>query len=233
MAGRVATRSLTDIAASARRVFTAKGYRATGISDVAKELGLSHGALYTYVRSKEALLYLALAHSIRSELLDRMAVPVELPVAEEVVGLARQWLDRNGFPRLTAAVDRPAAGPARAEFGRIVDELYAFVADNRDTLALVMQCAQELPEMFQFWFVQRRRGHFEALSRYLEEGIRTGRLRAVPDVPTAARFIAETVAWFAWHRLGDPDSAMLTDDRCRATVHHLLLAAFLPAEVNA
>jgi AcrR family transcriptional regulator len=231
MAGRVATRSLTDIAAAARRVLTAKGYRATGISDVAKELGLSHGALYTYVRGKEALLYLALAHSIRPDLLDGMALPVELPAERDVVGLARHWLDRNGFPRLTAAAQRPAAGPARAELGAIVDELYTFVAGNRDTLALVMQCAQELPEMFQFWFVERRRGVFAALSRYLEDGIGTGRLRAVPDVPTAARFIAETVAWFAWHRLGDPDSAMLTDEQCRATVHHLLLAAFLPVEV--
>jgi hypothetical protein len=52
----------------------------------------------------------------------------------------------------------------------------------------------------------------------------------VPDVPTAARFVAETVAWFAWHRLGDPDSAMLTDEHCRATVRHLLLAALLPTE---
>src|SRR3954447_16187476 len=124
MAGRPATRSLPEVAAAAWRVFTAKGYRSTGISDVAKELGLSHGALYTYVRSKEALLYLALAHSIRPDLLDRMALPVELPVAAEVVGLARQWLDRNGFPRLTAAVDRPAGGPARAEVGGGVGGAY-------------------------------------------------------------------------------------------------------------
>lgn len=84
--------------------------------------------------------------------------------------------------------------------------------------------------MFQFWFVQRRRGHFDALSTYLRKRIRSGHLRDVPDVPTAARFIAETVAWFAWHRLGDADSAMLTDDQCRATVRHLLLNAFVPEE---
>jgi hypothetical protein len=51
----------------------------------------------------------------------------------------------------------------------------------------------------------------------------------VPDVPVAARFIVETIAWFAMHRHGDPDSATLSDDACRRTVHHLLLAAFLPA----
>jgi hypothetical protein len=38
----------------------------------------------------------------------------------------------------------------------------------------------------------------------------------------------ETIAWFAMHRYGDPDSAMLDDAACRRTVRHLLLAAFLP-----
>jgi hypothetical protein len=51
----------------------------------------------------------------------------------------------------------------------------------------------------------------------------------VPDVPAAAPFIVETIAWFAMHRHGDPHSGMLDDAACRRTVRHLLLAAFLPA----
>jgi hypothetical protein len=43
----------------------------------------------------------------------------------------------------------------------------------------------------------------------------------------------ETIAWFAMHRHGDLDSAMLDDDTCRSTVRHLLLAAFLPATSEA
>ncbi|WP_410574939.1 hypothetical protein [Amycolatopsis sp. cmx-4-61] len=43
--------------------------------------------------------------------------------------------------------------------------------------------------------------------------------------------------WFvqrrrARHRLGDFDSAMLSDEKCRTTVRHLVLGAFLPAEEN-
>jgi hypothetical protein len=38
----------------------------------------------------------------------------------------------------------------------------------------------------------------------------------------------ETIAWFAMHRHGDPDSAMLDDETCRRTVHDLVVAAFLP-----
>ena len=230
MAGRVAARSLTEIAVAAERVFTRKGFRAAGISDVSAELGLSHGALYTYVQSKEALLYLALARSIRPEVLAGLTLPVALPDQDEVVALARNWANTEPFPSLAAAMAKQRVRSARQEFADIVDELYGFIEGNRDTLSLVSQCAQELPEMFQFWFVQRRRGHFRALSQYLERRIGSGHLRPVPDVPTAARFIVETIAWFAWHRLGDPDSAMLTDDLARGTVHHLLLAAFLPPE---
>ena len=227
MAGRAATRSLADVAAAAAQVFTQRGYREAGISDVAKALGLSHGALYTYVHSKEALLYVALAWSIGPELLEDLETPVRLSSEEEIVALARRWTDAEGLPKLTAASTRRRVDSVREEFGEIVDELYTFIETNRDVLALVAQCARELPEMFRFWFVQRRRGHFDALSGYLRKRIRSGRLREVPDVPTAARFIAETVAWFAWHRLGDPDSATLTDEQCRATVHHLLTSAFL------
>ncbi|GLY44590.1 hypothetical protein Amsp01_106130 [Amycolatopsis sp. NBRC 101858] len=227
MAGRTPTRSLADVADAAARVFTQRGYREAGISDVAKALGLSHGALYTYVQSKEALLYVALAWAIGPELLDGLETPVRLSSEDEIVTLARRWTEAEEFPRLAAAMSRRRVESAREEFGEIVDELYGFIERNRGVLALVAQCARELPEMFQFWFVQRRRGLFEDLSDYLRKRIRSGHLRAVPDVPTAARFIAETVAWFAWHRLGDPDSAMLTDDQCRATVHHLLTSAFL------
>lgn len=52
-------------------------------------------------------------------------------------------------------------------------------------------------------------------------------LRPVPDVATAARFIVETIAWFAWHRKGDPDSAMIGDDQARETVRYLVVAAFV------
>ncbi|WP_410592742.1 TetR/AcrR family transcriptional regulator [Amycolatopsis sp. lyj-23] len=162
MAGQAPTRSFADVARAAAQVFTRRGYREAGISDVAKELGLSHGALYTYVQSKEAPLYVALAWSIDPDLLDGLETPVRLSSEEEIVALARRWTEAEGFPRLAAASGRRRVESARAEFGEIIDELYSFIEHNRDVLALVAQCARELPEMFQFWFVQRRRGHFDA-----------------------------------------------------------------------
>ncbi|WP_425558837.1 hypothetical protein [Catenulispora subtropica] len=66
------------------------------------------------------------------------------------------------------------------------------------------------------------------LAAYLHARIDAGLLRPVPDVPIAARFITETIAWSAMHRHGDPDSATLGDEDCRRTVRDLVTASFLP-----
>jgi AcrR family transcriptional regulator len=43
---------------AAMRVFSQKGLVCSRMSDVAEEMGVSHGSLYNYVESKEALFYL-------------------------------------------------------------------------------------------------------------------------------------------------------------------------------
>lgn len=221
-------RPVGEIAEAAARVFLAKGYQAAGVSDVSAALGLSHGAVYTYAKSKEALLYLALLRLIRPDALEALATPVPTPTPEEIVALIDGWAtDGSGLPALAAAAGG-RQGPVADELGAIVDELYGFIERNRHLLALVERCAADLPELAQYYFVQRRRGMLDQLADYLTRRTRSGALGAVPDIPAAARFIVETIAWFAWHRLGDPDSAHLTDDACRATVRHLVLAAFVP-----
>jgi AcrR family transcriptional regulator len=46
----------TKIIEAARKVFTQKGYHDTTMDDIAKEIGVSKGALYSYFKSKEDLL---------------------------------------------------------------------------------------------------------------------------------------------------------------------------------
>lgn len=224
----MAARPLTEVADAAARVFRDIGYQAAGISDVSAALGLSHGAVYTYVSSKEALLYLALLRLVRPPALATLTIPVPAPPPDEVVALIDAWVANNAtFPVLAEALRRRRIPPVAEELAAVIDELYEFIETKRDILGLVALCARNLPELAIRYFVQFRRAHFERLGDYLGRRIRSGHLREVPDVPTAARFIVETVAWFAWHRMGDPDSGMLDDDTCRRTVRHLLLAAYL------
>jgi AcrR family transcriptional regulator len=231
MRGRKPVRPLTEVADAAVGVFTDKGFRSAGISDVSAALGLSHGALYTYVDSKQALLYLALLRAVQPEAVNTLAIPVTAPPPQEVVALVKAWAAgqaETAWPAAARSSGYPATRLIDQELGGIIDALYGFIEGHRQVLKLVARCAADLPELAQWYFVQQRRAMLEQLGGYLRQRIRTGELSPVPDVPAAARFIVETIAWFAMHRYGDPDSAMLDDDACRRTVRHLLLAAFLP-----
>jgi AefR-like transcriptional repressor, C-terminal domain len=173
--------------------------------------------------------FLALARAMRPEAVGTLRLPVHAPPEQEVVGLVQAWVAEQ-TAALAAGNDRdPSATPwADLELGSVIDIQYQFVAQHRRVLQLVARCATDLPQLTQWWFVQRRRATLQQLAEYLQRRIDSGELPSVPDVPAAARFIVETIAWFAMHRHRDPDSGMLDDDACRRTVRHLLLAAFLP-----
>jgi hypothetical protein len=127
-------------------------------------------------------------------------------------------------------LDRSVRRPAAQELADLIDAQYGFVESHRQVIQLVSRCAEDVPELAQWFYVQVRRANLALIGDYLRDRIEAGEVRPVPDVPAAARFIVETIAWFAMHRYGDPDSGMLDDATCRATVRHLLLAAFLPAD---
>jgi AcrR family transcriptional regulator len=230
MRGRKPMRPLAEVADAAVAVFAEKGYRQAAISDISAALGLSHGALYTYADSKQALLYLAFLRAIQPEAVNQLAAPVLAQPPQVIVALLESWVSsENSFP-VTDAPSGPAPRLDGLDLAELIDALYAFMERNRRILDLLGQSAAELPELAKWYFVQRRRSTLELLAGYLEARIRSGEVRPVPDVPAAARFIVETIAWFAMHRHGDPDSANLDDDTCRRTVRHLLLAAFLPVD---
>jgi AcrR family transcriptional regulator len=228
MRGRKPVRPLPEVAAAAVTVFTDKGFRQAGISDVSAKLGLSHGALYTYVDSKQALLYLALLQTVRPDAIGSLTLPVTAPPSDEIVELLDSWMIGQAPKLLIDHSREPDARLAEAELGALIDTLYGFIERNYRALNLIEKCATDLPELTQWFFVQRRRAALELIGDFLRKRIEAGELRPVPDIPAAARYINETIAWFAMHRHGDADSAMLDDDACRATVRHLLLAAFLP-----
>jgi len=210
-----------------------KGYRSAGITDVAKALNLSHGAVYTYADSKQALLYLALLRVLDPPVLDSLELPVKAPTPEAIVTMVEGWVERQrGLANIGEAVRRPSPVSSREaveELRAVVGQVYDFIAENRFVLNLFERCSEELPALAQWYFVEQRRGLFGALEHFLDARISAGVLRPVPDIPTAVRFIVESIAWFAMHRHGDPDSAMLTDENSRRTVCALVPTSFLPS----
>ena len=99
----------------------------------------------------------------------------------------------------------------RAELNGVLREFYSVLARNRRGFDLVERSAHEVPEMAQMSFVESRRKGMDGFERYLTHRIESGHFLPVPHVPTAARYIIETVSWFARHRHNTPDSQMPTD----------------------
>jgi AcrR family transcriptional regulator len=218
-----------DVAAAACSVFTEKGYRRALMTDVGTRLGLSHAVLYRYVESKEALFELAMLFSMDPGTVSELEIPLPTPAPGHTLDLLRTWSEvKAKFPVLTAARAQDVPADPFQEFTEIIDERYAFVSRNRCLLALIERSALDLPDLHELFFRKIRRQDIEQLSDYLARRIGTGVLRPSSNIELAARFIMESIAWFAWHREVDADSAMIRDDQAHQAVRELLAATFVP-----
>jgi AcrR family transcriptional regulator len=217
---------LDQLVEAALRVFGRKGFKRAQMSDVAREMGVSQGTLYTYVESKDALFYLLIDAAFREEALADPELPIRTPPKEALLArLGERLSDQAVFPRLGTALNRRSVDDPIAELEEIVRELYGVLAMTWPALAVVEASAVDAPEVAEIYFVHGRRPLVAILTRYLEQRIDAGLLRPVPDPATTARLILESVSWFAWHRHEDPDSGSIDDTTAEETVVDFALHA--------
>src|SRR4051794_4509568 len=204
---------LDQLAGAALAVFKRKGFRQALMSDVAQEMGVSPGLLYTYVESKEALFFFALETVAAGSPPSSRDLPIPTPEPGETAALVGRALrQRMAQPALKRALGQKKARDAKAELEEIIREHYRVVSDCRDLLTVIDRTAAEVPELRERFFVKARRPLVARLADYIDSRVAAGQFRAVPDSAVTARFIIETVAWFANHRHGDLDSAAIDDD---------------------
>jgi AcrR family transcriptional regulator len=221
---------LEQLRAAALRVFAHKGLRRTRMSDIAHEMGVAPGTLYTYVESKEALFHWLVEHGADPILAQSQALPIPTPARGEIEKRLREQSDRVlRLPALEAALARTRVRDAHAELEAIARELYVEVERTRGPADAIERSALDLPELFQVFFVETRRLLFEKLTRYVGRRMRAGHFRAVADPAVAARWLVETIVYFARHRYGDPDPSVLpSDEVVRESVIPLVVASLVP-----
>jgi AcrR family transcriptional regulator len=210
---------LVEVAEAATRVFGRVGYQRTHMADVAAEAGLSSGAVYTYVESKEALFHLVFARAFGQLAEGQPALPLATPPPSETLALIGRGLQHAAAtPVLRAARKELDPVDVRAELTAIVVERYEMVERLWPILAVIERSAMDLPDLDELYFRRGRRGHHGQLARYLELRADQGYLRTTPDPTIAARLVTEAIAWFAWHRREDRDAAAYNDEQARKTV---------------
>jgi len=214
---------LHDILDAAADVFSAKGYRQARMQDVATAANVSPGLLYTYAASKEALFALVVQREASVDI-EALPLPVPDPGERELASIVRTTLREGLKPARLDAAEAATRRPAdpRAELEAIVAELYDGIHKGRRLLRVIERCAQDWPELAGIFFDRTRKPHVQRLGEYIERRVKWGCFRPVPDADVAARFLIETVSWFANHRYGDHDGAKIPDEVARATVIELV-----------
>jgi AcrR family transcriptional regulator len=215
---------------AAVRVFTAKGYRRAQMDDIAAEMGVSKGTLYNYVESKEALFFLIFDQGFGKRAIGpRRKLPIPTPpIAATLRRVRERMLTATQVHLLESALAKEAVAGPRAELEAIIREFYTVIAEMRHAGDLIERCAPDVPQLAELFYIQGRRSLIDLFSRYLRKRIEGGYFAAVPDVPTTARFIIESVVWFARHRHNTPDSEMISDEAALATTVHMLANALVP-----
>ncbi|HYE86954.1 MAG TPA: helix-turn-helix domain-containing protein [Vicinamibacterales bacterium] len=214
--------------AAAARVFARTGLKQARMTDIAREMGVAHGSLYNYVESKEALFLLLVEQWGRPELkIDDRELPLRTPpIADIVEQLRRRVQDTFPLPSLDAALKRRRVADAAAELRGIVLELFVQTERSREGATILERSARDVPELFGLFFEQVRRDLFARLTRYVATRMTTGDFHPA-DPPTAARFIIESVTFFARHRFQDPHPQDLEDDAVRETIVDLVTRSLI------
>jgi AcrR family transcriptional regulator len=203
---------LAYLASTGAEAFGRLGYRRTRMADVAAAAGLSAGAIYTYVESKEALFHLVLLSLLEDVPDITNGLPLTAPPFTDTLALIDRQLRAYGSaPALRTAAKRPVPKDARAELAEIVAEHYAMIQRLWPAFAVIERCSVDLPELHEFYVQRRRRGHQLLFGKYVANRVASGHFAAFSDPQVAAQLAIETITWFAWHRVEGFDRAIYDD----------------------
>jgi len=220
---------LRELVRCATTVFIEQGYKDAQIEDVAKAMGVAKGTIYVYVEGKEALFDLVARCADREELFAEVPrLPIRTPGRGATIAYVRERLAENQtLPTLASALTRTKGAAPRGEFQRMVRELYDAVESNRYGLKLLDRTAKDQPELAALWFEGARNGLLAALTEYLKREMGHGKIKPIPDVAVAARFIIETVVFWGVHRYWDPHPQIVDDVAARETAIGLIVNALV------
>jgi AcrR family transcriptional regulator len=214
---------------AAARVFARQGLKGSRMADIAREMGVAHGSVYNYVESKEALFLLLVDQWGRDDLdLRDRDLPLKTPPMDSIVSRLRQRAAETfTLPALDGALRRRRPANPQAELRAVVQELFDQTERSREGATILERSARDVPELFGLFFEQVRRDLFERMTRYVTIRIQDGALHGT-DPQTAARFIIESVTFFARHRFLDPHPQTLDDGAVRQTIVDLVTRSLTP-----
>jgi AcrR family transcriptional regulator len=159
-----------QVRAVALRLFKEKGYHATSMRDIAEEVGINKGSLYSYIRSKEDLL---------------------IPVFERAMGVLLAQIEE-------VAADSTLTPTSRLR--RAIQAHVNAVANNLDVLTVYLSEWRQLAaESLSKERTQRER-YAELFLAILQDGVTSGEFRAMDTRIVMLGMIGMCNYLFRWYR---------------------------------
>ena len=158
------------VRAAALRLFKEKGYHATSMRDIANEVGINKGSLYSYIRSKEDLL---------------------IPVFEQAMGVLLAQIEQITADRSL----RPTERLARAIHAHVIA-----VADNLDVLTVYLSEWRQLAAESLTTVREHRERYAALFLQILEDGVASGEFRAMDTRIVILGMIGMCNYLFRWYR---------------------------------
>jgi AcrR family transcriptional regulator len=169
---------------AAHIVFARKGYAATGVADLAKEVGIGHGTVYRYFENKRAV-----AEAILDRAMVRVAevIAAESPDTTDTLGGYRAQVERIGHHLFDLFIGDPALGRL------LFRDLGTAEPELRDRLVRALDLFADYT------------------AAYLHNGLAKGFLRAGLDVELTARLVNSMIFEAAVRLTEAADPAALRD----------------------
>lgn len=207
---------LLAIVDAATEVFAQKGFAATQMADVARTANVSVGTLYNYVEGKEVLLLLS-AERPFVDIYEGREFPIAEPNRMELISRLEETLTEHvRIPTLESALSSPVEdGWLEAQIGGIAGELFDLLASTRVGADALEMSARDAPDLAALFYFHVRVPLLEQLAAYLAMVDASGRISSRVAPEYAARFILETITWWARHRHRDPDPPKIDESEAR------------------
>lgn len=211
MAETRSSQRLIAIVQAATKVFGEVGYDGAQMTAIAAAAGVSIGTLYNYVEGKDALFLLVAEHAVGEPIEDR-SLPVASRDRASLIAVLEQRISKRArIGTLDRALAATTPGGGAAELESIVGEIYDLIASTRDGADALERSAREAPDLAELFYRNVRGRLISDLASY---SARTP-LASTVDPQAIARFVIETVTWFARHRHRDPVPLPMSEGAAR------------------
>jgi AcrR family transcriptional regulator len=159
-----------QVRAAALRLFRDKGYHATSMRDIAAQVGINKGSLYSYIRSKEDLL---------------------IPFFERAMGLLLAEIEAISADESLTATER---------LKRAIKAHILNVTENLDILTVYLSEWRQLRADSLSTVRQQRERYAALFLTIVEDGVRRGEFRAIDPRISALGMIGMCNYLFRWYR---------------------------------